>query len=425
MKVGEFLAKRLKQLGCDQTFGVPGDCERTPARGLASRAPRPFQDTSALTLARARAPLPPSHPPRADVLGLCDQLIEAGVEWVGCSNELNAGYAADGYARVSGIGCATVTYGVGGLSLINACAGAFAESVPLVVICGGPNLEAYNAESVVKTHHSIPGDMCAQLKAYQGVTAAAPLINDPGSAAKVIDKVPRAPPALPLHPRPCARTARLTICTSARPLAAPLRPLVRRSRRACATAARSTSRSRSTSRRPSARTRRSASTRRRPARGSSARCTTRSSARPPSRPRPSSSSARAALPSWPGSRSAASMRSPPCAAWRACSGCPSPRLATVRAGRAPPARRHVGSRRQWRAPLKQPELCGSLRRAHPPLPGACEPTHHPTLAPLARSSLDADSTARRQDGRRRGRHALGGRLPGAALEGRGEGLHRG
>lgn len=123
------------------------------------------------------------------MLGLADKLIEGGIQWVGCSNELNAGYAADGYARVNGIGCVCVTYGVGGLSLVNACAGANAENVPVVVICGSPRTEAYNPESIVKVHHAIPGNLIAEQKAYEAVTVAAPLINDPGTAAEVIDEV--------------------------------------------------------------------------------------------------------------------------------------------------------------------------------------------------------------------------------------------
>ena len=56
---------------------------------------------------------------------------------INTTNELNAGYAADGYARVKGIGCVMVTFTVGGLSVINAIAGAYSESLPLIVITGG------------------------------------------------------------------------------------------------------------------------------------------------------------------------------------------------------------------------------------------------------------------------------------------------
>lgn len=52
------------------------------------------------------------------------------------TNELNAGYAADGYARRAGVGACVVTFGVGGLSVINACAGCYSEDLPVVFISG-------------------------------------------------------------------------------------------------------------------------------------------------------------------------------------------------------------------------------------------------------------------------------------------------
>lgn len=50
-------------------------------------------------------------------------MMEPGLDMVGCCNELNAGYAADGYSRGAGIGCVVVTHMVGGLSVLNAIAG--------------------------------------------------------------------------------------------------------------------------------------------------------------------------------------------------------------------------------------------------------------------------------------------------------------
>jgi TPP-dependent 2-oxoacid decarboxylase len=91
--VGDYLAGRLVEAGVDRVFGVPGDYTLT----------------------------------------LLDYLIAApGLEWTGCANELNAGYAADGYARMRGIGALCTTFGVGELSAINAVAGSFAEHVPVV-----------------------------------------------------------------------------------------------------------------------------------------------------------------------------------------------------------------------------------------------------------------------------------------------------
>jgi len=60
------------------------------------------------------------------------------VKYIGTCNELNAAYAADGYARIRGVGAFSSTFGVGELSAINGVAGAFAERVPVVAITGSP-----------------------------------------------------------------------------------------------------------------------------------------------------------------------------------------------------------------------------------------------------------------------------------------------
>ena len=67
------------------------------------------------------------------VLGFYGMLERSPIRIVGTCNELNAGYAADAYARINGIGAVCVTYSVGGLSLINAIAGAYAEKSPVIV----------------------------------------------------------------------------------------------------------------------------------------------------------------------------------------------------------------------------------------------------------------------------------------------------
>ena len=84
--VGDYLRDRLVETGADRVFGVPGDY----------------------------------------TLALLDYLIaRPGLTWTGCANELNAGYAADGYARMRGIGALCTTFGVGELSAINAIAGVY------------------------------------------------------------------------------------------------------------------------------------------------------------------------------------------------------------------------------------------------------------------------------------------------------------
>src|SRR5580658_9693775 len=76
-----------------------------------------------------------------------------GIDWVGCCNELNASYAADGYARIHGIAALNTTYGVGELSAINGIAGAYAEHVPVFHLVGMPNLPAQAARALV--HHTL------------------------------------------------------------------------------------------------------------------------------------------------------------------------------------------------------------------------------------------------------------------------------
>ena len=70
-------------------------------------------------------------------LVLLDQLLkEEKLTWVGTCNELNAGYAADGYARARGVAACVATFTVGGLSIINAIAGSYSEDLPVICITG-------------------------------------------------------------------------------------------------------------------------------------------------------------------------------------------------------------------------------------------------------------------------------------------------
>ena len=71
---------------------------------------------------------------------------------IGCCNELNGGYAADGYARATGFSAFVVTYMVGGLSAINAVAGAYSDDLPLLLISGGPNTNDAPAHNIL--HHT-------------------------------------------------------------------------------------------------------------------------------------------------------------------------------------------------------------------------------------------------------------------------------
>jgi len=146
--VSRYLLNRLQHIGIKHLFGVPGDYN----------------------------------------LDFLDDVLESPIRWVGNCNELNAGYAADGYARLNGVGAAVVTYGVGGLSILNAVAGAFAEHVPVIIINAAP--PARRRESGAMVHHLV-SNYYLQLDIYRKITADAALLADPKTAPDEIDRVIR------------------------------------------------------------------------------------------------------------------------------------------------------------------------------------------------------------------------------------------
>lgn len=151
ISVAEYLFRRLREAGLNAVHGVPGDYN----------------------------------------LRLLDYVIPSGLEWVGNCNELNAGYATDGYARIKGIGAVVTTFGVGELSAINAIAGAYAEMAPVVHIVGTPNRG--DQQNGVKLHHTFcrgqPGDYRIFAEMYEKVTVAQENITDVVTAAAQIDRV--------------------------------------------------------------------------------------------------------------------------------------------------------------------------------------------------------------------------------------------
>jgi len=75
------------------------------------------------------------------------------LRWIGCCNELNATYAADGYARINGLGAVSTTYGVGELSALNGIAGAYAEHLPIFHLVGTPNISVQSVRALM--HHTL------------------------------------------------------------------------------------------------------------------------------------------------------------------------------------------------------------------------------------------------------------------------------
>lgn len=97
------------------------------------------------------------------------------------SHEPSIGFAADGYARgTGGLGVAMVTYGAGGLNMVNPVACAYAEESPLVVISGSPGQAERRAG--VHVHHEVKS-FDSQLNVYREVTEYAAVLDDPRTAA--------------------------------------------------------------------------------------------------------------------------------------------------------------------------------------------------------------------------------------------------
>ncbi|CCH58434.1 hypothetical protein TBLA_0A06420 [Henningerozyma blattae CBS 6284] len=120
LPLGEYLYLKLAQIGTKTIFGVPGDF-----------------NLSLLELLYTQ------------------KVKDSGLKWVGCCNELNAAYAADGYSRYTNrVGCVVTTYGVGELSALNGIAGAFAENIKLLHVVGVPPTK-YNTLNH-NIHHLVP-----------------------------------------------------------------------------------------------------------------------------------------------------------------------------------------------------------------------------------------------------------------------------
>jgi len=150
--VGGYLAARLAQIGMKHHFVVAGDFN----------------------------------------LVLLDQLLlNKDIQQVYCCNELNCGYAAEGYARATGAAAAVVTFSVGGLSAINAIAGAYAENLPVIFISGGPNTNDQATTHFL--HHTMEThDFSYQLEIAKKITCAAVAITSPAEAPGQIDAAIRA-----------------------------------------------------------------------------------------------------------------------------------------------------------------------------------------------------------------------------------------
>lgn len=146
VSISDYLIQRLQDYGIGHVFGIPGDY----------------------------------------VLAFYSRLAASPIKVIGCTREDNAGFAADAYARINGMGAVCVTYCVGGLSLCNSIAGAYAEKSPVVVITGSPGLRERINNPLL--HHRVR-DFRTQLEVFEKICVAATELNDPLIAFREIDRV--------------------------------------------------------------------------------------------------------------------------------------------------------------------------------------------------------------------------------------------
>ncbi len=144
--IGGYLIERMQSLGLRHVFGIPGDY----------------------------------------VLGLYKMLEESPIGLIGMTREDSAGFAADAYARINGLGCVCVTYCVGGLSCANSIAGAYAEKSPVVVLSGSPGISERERNPML--HHKVR-DFSTQFEVFEKITAASAVLSDPLTAFAEIDRV--------------------------------------------------------------------------------------------------------------------------------------------------------------------------------------------------------------------------------------------
>ncbi|MFN8972020.1 MAG: alpha-keto acid decarboxylase family protein [Alphaproteobacteria bacterium] len=102
------------------------------------------------------------------------------------THEPSVGFAADGYARVHGLGVALVTYCVGGLNMLNSVACAYAEKSPMLVLSGGPSPSDRRADALL--HHKVR-TFDTQRRIYEEVTCASAVLTDAETAASEIMRV--------------------------------------------------------------------------------------------------------------------------------------------------------------------------------------------------------------------------------------------
>lgn len=145
--VSDFLIERLISSGVGHVFGVPGDY----------------------------------------ILSFYKKLSDSKtIQVINTTDENHAGFAADAYSRIHGVGCIAVTYNVGALKVTNAVGCAYAERSPMIVISGSPGIRERGEEYLL--HHTVRNFEC-QKSVFENITCASTVLDDPNTAGYEIDRV--------------------------------------------------------------------------------------------------------------------------------------------------------------------------------------------------------------------------------------------
>lgn len=145
ISVTDYLVRELHKLGIEDFFGLPGDFNFNILYSIGNNP---------------------------------------NVNWIGCTNELNAGYAADGYARIKGYGALVTTVGVGELSAINAIAGSFAENIPVIKIVGVPATKFIKEKAILHHNFQHP-DYYAFERAYSNVVETTAFLDEENAKSEI------------------------------------------------------------------------------------------------------------------------------------------------------------------------------------------------------------------------------------------------
>lgn len=144
--IGDYLVRRIGEEGVGHAFGVPGDY----------------------------------------CLSLFALLEKSPIQVINACDEQGAGFAADAYARINGLGLVVLTYCVGGLKAANAIAQAYAERSPVILVSGAPGAREQRRNPLL--HHRVR-DFDTQFKVFSELTVGATVLDDPATAASEIERM--------------------------------------------------------------------------------------------------------------------------------------------------------------------------------------------------------------------------------------------